>query len=65
MPQLSNVLTGLDTDAQRAIQFVRSSPGVATALVGMKNVKHVAENLALMDVAPVEGETIRGLYSAG
>jgi aryl-alcohol dehydrogenase-like predicted oxidoreductase len=65
MPQLADVLTGLDTDAQRAIQFVRSSPGVATALVGMKNVEHVAENLALMDVAPVEGETIRGLYSAG
>jgi aryl-alcohol dehydrogenase-like predicted oxidoreductase len=62
MPQLADVLTGLDTDAQRAIQFVRSTPGVTAALVGMKNVAHVRENLALMDVAPVDGETIRGLY---
>jgi len=63
MPQLADVLTGLDTDAQRAIQFVRSSPGVTTALVGMKSADHVAENLALLGVAPAEEETIRGLYS--
>ncbi len=62
MPQLADVLTGLDTDAQRAIQFVRSSPGVTTALVGMKSPEHVEENLALLDVAAVPGETIRGLY---
>src|SRR5260221_2353960 len=47
MPQLADVLTGLETDAQRAIQFVRSSPGVTTALVGMRSVDHVAENLEL------------------
>ena len=34
-PVLSEVLPGLDTDAQRALQFVRSTPGVGTALVGM------------------------------
>ncbi len=62
MPQLADVLTGLDTDAQRAIQFVRSSPGVTAALVGMKNVEHVDENLTLTDIAPAPGETIRGLY---
>jgi aryl-alcohol dehydrogenase-like predicted oxidoreductase len=62
MPQLADVLTGLDTDAQRAIQFVRSSPGVTTALVGMKETRHVAENLALMDVEATDGEIIRGLY---
>jgi aryl-alcohol dehydrogenase-like predicted oxidoreductase len=64
MPQLAEVLTGLDTDAQRAIQFARSSPGVTTALVGMKDANHVSENLALADVPPTEAETIRGLYSA-
>jgi aryl-alcohol dehydrogenase-like predicted oxidoreductase len=62
MPQLADVLTGLDTDAQRAIQFVRSSPGVTTALVGMKSAGHVDENLALADIEPVPGEVIRGLY---
>src|SRR5205814_1745969 len=30
-------LRGLKTDAQRAIQFVRSTPGVTTALVGMSH----------------------------
>lgn len=36
---------GLTTDAQRAIAFSRALPGVATALVGMKSVEHLEENL--------------------
>ena len=35
----------LRTDAQRAIAFTRALPGVATALVGMKSVEHLEENL--------------------
>ncbi len=35
----------LATDAQRALAFARSLPGVTTALVGMKRVEHVEENL--------------------
>jgi aryl-alcohol dehydrogenase-like predicted oxidoreductase len=63
MPQLAEVIPGLASDAQRAIQFVRSSPGVTTALVGMKNVEHVIENLAVLDVPPMEGESIRRLFT--
>jgi aryl-alcohol dehydrogenase-like predicted oxidoreductase len=33
------------SDAQRAIRFVRSIPGVTTALVGMRSTAHVDENL--------------------
>ncbi|MEP6491573.1 MAG: aldo/keto reductase [bacterium] len=33
------------TDAQRAIAFTRSLPGVAAALVGMKRIEHVTANL--------------------
>ena len=33
------------TDAQRAIEFTRTLPGVTVALVGMKSVGHVGENL--------------------
>lgn len=33
------------TDAQRAIAFARTLPGVTTALVGMKNTHHVTENI--------------------
>jgi aryl-alcohol dehydrogenase-like predicted oxidoreductase len=50
-------VTGVETDAQRAIQFVRSTPGVGTALVGMKQVSHVEENLRVLTVpllAPAE-----------
>ncbi|HET8548821.1 MAG TPA: aldo/keto reductase [Bryobacteraceae bacterium] len=36
---------GLATDAQRAIQFVRSTPGITTALVGMSRPEHVYENV--------------------
>ena len=39
------IFPSLTTDAQRAIAFVRSLPGVTTALVGMKKVVHVDENL--------------------
>src|SRR5262245_32983539 len=49
--ELAEVLPGLETDAQRALQFVRSTPGVAVALVGMKRVAHVEENLALAGIA--------------
>ncbi len=52
MPQLAETLTGLDTDAQRAIQFVRSSPGVLTALTGTSNPAHLAENLAMLARSP-------------
>jgi aryl-alcohol dehydrogenase-like predicted oxidoreductase len=43
---------GLNNDAERALQFVRSAPGLTTALVGMSHTKHVAANLALLNVAP-------------
>jgi len=53
---LGQVLEGLRTDAQRALQFVRSTPGVGTALCGMTRVDHVEENAALVSrpPAPVE-----------
>lgn len=46
-PQVKEIFPGLDTDAQRAIQFSRSTPGIGTALVGMKHTTHVEENLRL------------------
>jgi aryl-alcohol dehydrogenase-like predicted oxidoreductase len=53
---------GLDTDAQRAIQFVRSTPGVTTALVGMGRVAHVRENLATATVAPLSPKEFEYLF---
>lgn len=55
-------LGSLSTDAQTAIQFVRSTPGVTTALVGMSRVKHVEENLKLAEVEPVEKREFEKLF---
>ena len=51
-PALSEEIPGFDTDAQRAIQFTRSTPGITVALVGMSNAEHVRENLAVSHVQP-------------
>jgi aryl-alcohol dehydrogenase-like predicted oxidoreductase len=59
---LAEKLPGLATDAQRAIQFTRSVPGVSVALVGMSQRAHVAENLQLADVPPLAPEEYRDLY---
>lgn len=56
-------LPGLRTDAQRALQFVRSTPGVGTALVGMKQLAHVEENAELGSVPPLPWEEFRKLFS--
>jgi aryl-alcohol dehydrogenase-like predicted oxidoreductase len=61
-PVLSQVFSGLRTDAQRAIQFTRSTPGVTTALVGMSNTTHVAENLELARIAPASVEEYLRLF---
>jgi aryl-alcohol dehydrogenase-like predicted oxidoreductase len=46
LPQpVRDAFPGLTTDAARAIAFVRSLPGLTTALVGMKTVAHLDENL--------------------
>ena len=55
----------LKTDAQRAIQFTRSAPGVDVALVGMKRVEHVEENLRLREVPPLSAERFRSFFSKG
>jgi len=63
LPELMTVtFQGLETDGQRALQFVRSTPGVTTALVGMKQAKHVDENLKTALVAPASWEQYAKLF---
>jgi aryl-alcohol dehydrogenase-like predicted oxidoreductase len=46
LPQpIREAFPALTTDAARAIAFVRSLPGVTTALVGMKSTEHLDQNL--------------------
>jgi aryl-alcohol dehydrogenase-like predicted oxidoreductase len=54
----------LTTDAQRCLQFVRSTPGVTTALAGMSRMAHVEENLATACVAPLMSEEYQALFTA-
>ena len=61
-PIIHETFTGLESDAQRALQFVRSTPGVTTALVGMKQQKHVEENLATARIAPASWEQYSKLF---
>ncbi|MBZ5592176.1 MAG: aldo/keto reductase [Acidobacteriia bacterium] len=63
LPQaLAEKLPGLSTDAQRAIQFTRSAPGIAVALVGMSKAAHVAENLAVASVPPLAADAYLDLF---
>mgnify|MGYP000852028799 FL=1 len=62
MADLSTYFPGAETDAQKAIQFVRSTPGVASALVGMSQTAHVEENLALRGLPPVDPDSIRRMF---
>jgi aryl-alcohol dehydrogenase-like predicted oxidoreductase len=56
---------GLRTDAQRCLQFVRSSPGIDVAVAGMRDVDHIEENLAMLSTPPVSPEVIEGLFKRG
>lgn len=59
---VSQLLPGLASDAQRAIQFTRSTPGVSVALVGMGRPEHVLENLGVARVPPATRDEYLRLY---
>src|ERR1700688_752210 len=54
---------GLENDAERALQFVRSSPGISTALVGMSRVEHVQANAKLVSVTPATVDQFTQLFT--
>ena len=58
-------LGSLRTDAQTAVQFVRSTPGITTALVGMSRRAHVEENAELVSIAPAPVSEFRKLFTHG
>jgi aryl-alcohol dehydrogenase-like predicted oxidoreductase len=61
---IADTFGGLTTDGQRALQFVRSTPGVTTALVGMKQTAHVDENLQIAKVPPASWEQYSTLFQS-
>src|SRR5216684_2068605 len=56
---------GLQTDAERALQFARSSPGITTALVGMSHPEHVKANARLAGIPPARVDEFSRLFARG
>lgn len=56
---------GLENDAERALQFARSAPGITTALVGMSRAEHAKANARLVSVPPATVEEFSKLFSRG
>ncbi|HXX94595.1 MAG TPA: aldo/keto reductase [Planctomycetota bacterium] len=54
---------GLETDAQRCLQFVRSTPGIAAPLAGMKTLEHVVENAKVAALPPLTPDEYAGVLS--
>src|SRR2546430_2686544 len=55
-------LGSLATDAQTGIQFVRSAPGIATALVGMSPAVHLEQNLQLVSIPRAREEDLISVF---
>jgi aryl-alcohol dehydrogenase-like predicted oxidoreductase len=65
LPEFVTRALGLEDNFQAALQFARSSPGIATALVGMSRAAHVARNLRLVEVEPASREQFAKLFERG
>ena len=61
-PKTQEWFSGLRTDAQRAIQFTRSAPGVSCALVGMSKIEHLEENLGAVQISPLNRDEMGKLF---
>jgi aryl-alcohol dehydrogenase-like predicted oxidoreductase len=53
---------GAASDAQRALQFARSTPGIGCALVGMSRMEHLEENLGVARFPPLERDAYEALF---
>jgi aryl-alcohol dehydrogenase-like predicted oxidoreductase len=55
-------MAALPNDAQRALQFNRSTPGIGTSLVGISSPAHLADLLAVARLAPLAKDAYVRLY---
>ena len=65
LPAFVRQAFGLANDAESALQFARSAPGITTALVGMSKVEHVRANARLAGVPPATIEQFGRLFERG
>ena len=59
---LTEAFPSFDSDAQRAVQFVRSTPGVDVALAGMSSAAHVTHNLDTARRPPATFDALMRLF---
>ena len=52
--EIREAFPGVQSDAQACLQFVRSTGGITTAVVGMRDPSHIADNLALTAIPPAD-----------
>ena len=60
--EVAAAFAGATTDAQRALQFSRSAPGMTTALVGVPSPEHARENFALAQIPPADRAGVLALF---
>lgn len=65
LPEFVAEALGLEDDAERALQFARSSPGITTALVGMSRAEHARANTRLVREPVATEEQFSKLFARG
>ena len=65
LPRVVAEAFGLENDAERALQFARSAPGITTALVGMSRAEHVKANARLVGEPPATVDDFSKLFARG
>jgi aryl-alcohol dehydrogenase-like predicted oxidoreductase len=64
LPPFMREVLGMKNDSALALQFVRSVPGLTTALVGMSQIEHVKANLELVGVEPASRDRFLKLFES-
>ena len=65
LPAFVGQALGFASDAENALQFARSAPGITTALVGMSRVEHVKTNTKLVEAPPATIDEFTKLFTRG
>lgn len=60
--KIAELMPETGADAERAIQFTRSTPGVTAALVGMSRAAHVRANLRIATIPPLAPDVYQEFY---
>jgi aryl-alcohol dehydrogenase-like predicted oxidoreductase len=63
LPDFVGRALGTGSDAESAIQFSRSAPGITTSLIGMSQAEHVATNLQVAKLNPASKEAWTSLFA--